>query len=84
MQHRQNNEYGENLYCAFSSDSKFKLKGEVAVKSWYDEIKDFKFGREPADLRAGKCLLGAIVSVIGSKCGDILSFYHYGKGDRQT
>ncbi|XP_050717016.1 uncharacterized protein LOC126998870 isoform X3 [Eriocheir sinensis] len=53
MQHRQNNEYGENLYCAYSSDPKFKVKGDVAVKSWYEEMKDFTFGKEPSDLRAG-------------------------------
>lgn len=66
MQHRQNNEYGENLYCAYSSDPKFKVKGDVAVKSWYEEIKDFTFGREPSDLRSGKWLPGAIVFFLDS------------------
>ncbi|KAG7160988.1 Golgi-associated plant pathogenesis-related protein 1-like 1 [Homarus americanus] len=53
LQHRQNNSYGENLYCAWSSNPNHKIKGHEAVDSWYEEIKDFTFGREPSDLRAG-------------------------------
>ncbi|KAK8747260.1 hypothetical protein OTU49_016720 [Cherax quadricarinatus] len=53
LQHRQNNSYGENLYCAWSSNPKHMIKGSEAVESWYQEIKDFTFGREPSDLRAG-------------------------------
>nr|XP_045609394.1 uncharacterized protein LOC123765045 isoform X6 [Procambarus clarkii] len=53
LQHRPNNSYGENLYCAWSSNPKHKIKGSEAVDSWYSEIKDFTFGREPSDLRAG-------------------------------
>ncbi|XP_063858828.1 uncharacterized protein LOC135099976 isoform X3 [Scylla paramamosain] len=53
LQHRPNNQYGENLYCYYSPDPKFNLKGDEAVKSWYSEIKDFRFGAEPRDLRAG-------------------------------
>ncbi|ROT71157.1 Golgi-associated plant pathogenesis-related protein 1 [Penaeus vannamei] len=53
MQHRPNNQYGENIYCAWSSNPAHKIKGSEAVDSWYSEIKDFRFGREPADLRAG-------------------------------
>ncbi|XP_071539963.1 uncharacterized protein [Panulirus ornatus] len=53
LQHRSNSEYGENLYCAWSSNPKHKIKAQEAVDSWYSEIKDFTFGREPSDLRAG-------------------------------
>lgn len=53
LQHRPNNQYGENLYCYYSPDPKFNIKGDEAVKSWYSEIKDFRFGAEPRDLRAG-------------------------------
>lgn len=35
--HRQNNEYGENLY----SSSKSNNLGEKAVDSWYNEIISF-------------------------------------------
>ncbi|KAG0727580.1 Golgi-associated plant pathogenesis-related protein 1 [Chionoecetes opilio] len=53
LQHRPNNQHGENLYCYYSPDPKFRMKGDEAVKSWYSEIKDYKFGVEPRDLRAG-------------------------------
>ncbi|XP_042859515.1 uncharacterized protein LOC122245623 isoform X2 [Penaeus japonicus] len=53
MQHRPNGQYGENIYCAWSSNPAHQIKGSEAVDSWYSEIKDFRFGREPADLRAG-------------------------------
>lgn len=62
MQHRPNNQYGENIYCAWSSNPAHKIKGSEAVDSWYSEIKDFRFGREPADLRAGE--FGALLYVI--------------------
>lgn len=42
MQHRSNNKYGENLYASFGRST---IAGEDAVKSWYDEIKYYKFGQ---------------------------------------
>lgn len=42
MQHRSNNRYGENLYACFG---KTVVGGEDAVKSWYDEIKHYRFGQ---------------------------------------
>uniref|UniRef100_A0A1Q3FQL7 Putative cysteine-rich secretory protein-2 n=1 Tax=Culex tarsalis TaxID=7177 RepID=A0A1Q3FQL7_CULTA len=42
MQHRSNNRYGENLYACFG---KANVTGEDAVRSWYDEIKYYKFGQ---------------------------------------
>ncbi|XP_064079224.1 uncharacterized protein LOC135196370 isoform X2 [Macrobrachium nipponense] len=53
LQHRDNNKYGENIYCAWSSNPNHKIKGSEAVESWYSEIKDYTFGKEPFDLRAG-------------------------------
>ncbi|XP_066964273.1 uncharacterized protein [Macrobrachium rosenbergii] len=53
LQHRDNNKYGENIYCAWSSNPNHKIKGSEAVESWYSEIKDYTFGKEPSDLRAG-------------------------------
>lgn len=53
MEHRDPNEYGENIYSAWSSNPNHKIKGDEAVESWYSEIKDYTFGREPSDLRAG-------------------------------
>ncbi|KAG5272101.1 hypothetical protein AALO_G00161670 [Alosa alosa] len=43
MQHSQA-DYGENLYYAWSSTPK-QLKGNEAVDSWYNEIKDYSFSR---------------------------------------
>lgn len=42
MQHRSNNRYGENLYACFG---KTNVSGEEAVISWYNEIKDYRFGQ---------------------------------------
>ncbi|XP_053688538.1 Golgi-associated plant pathogenesis-related protein 1-like [Sabethes cyaneus] len=42
MQHRSNNRYGENLYASFG---KSEITGEEAVRSWYDEIKYYRFGQ---------------------------------------
>ncbi|XP_037079765.1 DNA topoisomerase 1-like isoform X2 [Pollicipes pollicipes] len=47
MEHRRDKKYGENIFCVWSDDPKFKVGGQEAVDSWYNEIKDHKFGREP-------------------------------------
>lgn len=41
MQHRSNNRYGENIYACFG---KTNPSGEEVVRSWYNEIKDYRFG----------------------------------------
>lgn len=41
MQHRSNNRYGENIYACFG---KTNLTGQEVVHSWYNEIKDYRFG----------------------------------------
>jgi len=47
MEHRSDKKYGENIFCVWSDDPKFRVKGKEAVESWYNEIKDHKFGCEP-------------------------------------
>jgi len=51
--HRPNNEYGENLYCTWSSNPKRGCSGDKAVESWYDEIKQHQFGSEPRSMGTG-------------------------------
>lgn len=46
MSHRPKNEYGENLFYVYSSDYSHVPSGRDAVKEWYDEIRDHKFGTE--------------------------------------
>lgn len=41
MEHRPNNEYGENLYMAENVD----VPGELPVKRWYDEIQQYDFNK---------------------------------------
>nr|CAD7569377.1 unnamed protein product [Timema californicum] len=53
MEHRQNNEYGENIFCSWSSNANYKVTGTEPVDNWYSEIKDHLFGREPRDLKSG-------------------------------
>nr|CAD7600138.1 unnamed protein product [Timema genevievae] len=52
MEHRQNNEYGENIFCSWSSNANYKVTGTEPVDNWYSEIKDHPFGREPRDLKS--------------------------------
>lgn len=53
MEHRDQNDYGENIYFAWSSDPNFKVTGADPVDKWYSEIKDHTFGREPKSLASG-------------------------------
>lgn len=43
MEHRQNSGYGENIYMASGG----RLTGTDAVRSWYDEIKQYNW-RSPS------------------------------------
>ncbi|XP_018335436.1 Golgi-associated plant pathogenesis-related protein 1-like [Agrilus planipennis] len=49
-----NPSYGENLFYVYSPVPNFKLSPKSPVKSWYDEIKFYRFGEEPVDLTAGR------------------------------
>ncbi|XP_049887843.1 uncharacterized protein LOC126382127 isoform X2 [Pectinophora gossypiella] len=53
MEHRDQNDYGENIFYAWSSDPNFTVSGRDAVDKWYSEIKDHVFGREPTNLGTG-------------------------------
>ncbi|XP_044732409.1 uncharacterized protein LOC123295218 isoform X3 [Chrysoperla carnea] len=53
MEHRKNSEYGENIYCSWSSNSNHRINGREAVDQWYSEVKIHVFGREPNNLKSG-------------------------------
>lgn len=53
MEHRDQQDYGENIFYAWSSDPNFSVSGKDPVDKWYDEIKDHRFGREPSNLGSG-------------------------------
>lgn len=53
LEHRDQNDYGENIFYAWSSDPGFAVSGRDAVDKWYSEIKDHTFGREPSSLASG-------------------------------
>ncbi|XP_063835531.1 uncharacterized protein LOC135084685 isoform X1 [Ostrinia nubilalis] len=53
MEHREQNDYGENIFFAWSSDPNFTVSGKDPVDKWYSEIKDHSFGREPTSLGSG-------------------------------
>lgn len=53
--YRQNSQYGENLYCLWSSDRNAKANPREVVRSWYDEYKEYNFDAEPRGiLKAGQ------------------------------
>lgn len=52
-EHRDQNDYGENIFYAWSSDPTFTVSGREPVEKWYSEIKLHKFGKEPTDLGSG-------------------------------
>lgn len=45
--HRPNSNYGENIYCLWSSDRNAKANPREVVRSWYEEIKEHDFNIEP-------------------------------------
>lgn len=53
VEHRDQNEYGENIFYAWSSDPNFTLSGRDPVDKWYSEINNHSFGREPENLGSG-------------------------------
>merc|ERR1712025_488486 len=46
FEHRPNNKYGENIFMSSGSAAQDQAQG--AVDSWYSEIKDYTFGKEPS------------------------------------
>lgn len=53
LEHRPESNYGENIYCLYSSDPTFTINGNTPVDTWYEEIKHHPFGREPNNLKSG-------------------------------
>lgn len=54
FKHRtQDKKYGENIFMKWSSDPNHTVKGNEPVDSWYSEIKDHVFGKEPKSLKSG-------------------------------
>jgi len=46
FEHRPNNKNGENIYMSGGKAAQEQAQG--AVDSWYSEIKDYTFGKEPS------------------------------------
>lgn len=55
LAHRSNSEYGENIFCVWSSNSMSSgdLCGREPVDSWYSEVDKHIFGKEPSTLKTG-------------------------------
>lgn len=54
FEHRTDNqEFGENLYCSWSSNPKAKCAGSKPVDSWYSEMTKYTFGSEPTNSASG-------------------------------
>lgn len=45
--HRPGSNYGENLYCLWTSDTNAKVNPREICQSWYDDIKEYNFNNEP-------------------------------------
>ncbi|XP_020278788.1 protein PRY1-like isoform X1 [Pseudomyrmex gracilis] len=53
LEHRANIDYGENLYCMWSSNPKTVVGGEEPVNEWYAEEAQHQYGKEPTTLKTG-------------------------------
>ncbi|XP_014215368.1 uncharacterized protein LOC106644405 isoform X2 [Copidosoma floridanum] len=53
LEHRANIEYGENLYCMWSSNPKTVVTGDEPVNEWYAEETQHVYGKEPTTLKTG-------------------------------
>lgn len=53
IEHRNESDYGENIFCSWSSSPAHTVAGDEPVHHWYNEIKDHKFGKEPTSLKTG-------------------------------
>ncbi|XP_058055283.1 uncharacterized protein LOC131206645 [Anopheles bellator] len=52
--HRSNSQYGENIFCSWSStNTNVTVSGREPVENWYSEIDIHVFGKEPATLKTG-------------------------------
>ncbi|CAG9816159.1 unnamed protein product [Phaedon cochleariae] len=53
LEHRPGSNYGENIYCLYSSDPNFTVNGHTPVDTWYEEVSHHPFGKEPSNLKSG-------------------------------
>ncbi|XP_046414084.1 uncharacterized protein LOC124176607 isoform X2 [Neodiprion fabricii] len=53
LEHRTNIDYGENLFCMWSSNPKNIVSGEEPVNEWYAEEAQHQYGKEPTTLKTG-------------------------------
>ncbi|XP_043261718.1 uncharacterized protein LOC122402746 isoform X2 [Colletes gigas] len=53
LEHRANIDYGENLYCMWSSNPKTIVSGDEPVNEWYAEEAQHQYGKEPTTLKTG-------------------------------
>ena len=53
MEHRSKNAYGENIYMSWSSNKNATVDGQAPVKSWYDEVKMYSYGRPGFTMNTG-------------------------------
>lgn len=52
--HRNNSQYGENIFCLWSSNANNNhVSGREVVDSWYSEINSHVFHKEPTTLKTG-------------------------------
>uniref|UniRef100_A0ABD2XRK6 SCP domain-containing protein n=1 Tax=Trichogramma kaykai TaxID=54128 RepID=A0ABD2XRK6_9HYME len=53
LEHRANVDYGENLFCVWSSNPKTVINGDEPVHEWYAEEQQHAYGKEPTTLKTG-------------------------------
>ncbi|XP_055607515.1 uncharacterized protein LOC129755176 isoform X1 [Uranotaenia lowii] len=52
--HRSNSQYGENIFCSWSSpNTTVVITGREPVENWYSEEPTHVYGKEPATLKTG-------------------------------
>lgn len=52
--HRSNSQYGENIFCSWSSpNANVVITGREPVENWYSEESTHVYGKEPATLKTG-------------------------------
>lgn len=52
--HRSNSQYGENIFCSWSSpNTSVVITGREPVENWYSEESAHVYGKEPATLKTG-------------------------------
>ncbi|XP_053689587.1 uncharacterized protein LOC128738462 [Sabethes cyaneus] len=52
--HRSNSQYGENIFCSWSSpNANVAITGREPVENWYSEESTHAYGKEPATLKTG-------------------------------